>query len=303
MTTVIALDVGGTWIKCGAAGPDGRLRAATRRPTGAEHGPQAVWATVLATARELAHRYRPVAVGVAIPGIVDERAGRSVLAANLGWQRLAVRDRLAEELGVPVALAHDVRAGGLAEARLGAGRGCGTFLFVPVGTGVAAAMVVDGRPLPGGHAKAGELGHLPVELAAGEPCGCGGRGCLETIASAAAIARRYTRRTGRTGTDAKGVAARARTGDFAAVTVWREAVEALAEGLAATVTLLDPARIVIGGGLAEAGEHHLAPLRSALAARLTFQTVPEIVPAQLGPLAGCHGAALLARELAEGAQP
>ncbi|MGA5822616.1 ROK family protein [Kitasatospora sp. NPDC094028] len=295
MTTVIALDVGGTRIKGGAADEDGVLRCADSWPTGAERGPDAVLGTVLAAARELADRHRPAAVGIAVPGIVDEPSGTAVLAANLGWHRLPVRDRLAADLGLPVALGHDVRAGGLAEARLGAGRGSRDFLFVPVGTGIAAAVMSDGQAVPGSHARAGELGHLVVRPG-GDACPCGGRGCLETVASAAAIARRYAAATGERGATAEDVGERAAAGDGAAATVWTEAIQALADALTSAITLLDPERIVIGGGLARAGDAYLAPLRAAVARRLSFQTLPPILPAALGHRAGCQGAALLARD-------
>ncbi|MGW7449634.1 ROK family protein [Kitasatospora sp. NPDC054795] len=294
--TAIALDVGGTCIKGAAVAADGRLCHTERWFTRAERGPEAVLETVLDCAAELAGRFRPAAAGIAVPGIVDEAAGTAVLAANLGWRDLPVRHWLSEHLGIPVAFGHDVRAGGVAEARAGAGRGSRNFLFVPVGTGIAAALMVDGRPLTGSHTRAGELGHLVVRPG-GEPCACGHRGCVETLASAAAVARRYTAATGEAGVTAEQVGERAATGDRAAATVWQEAVDALADGLASAITLLDPERIVIGGGLARAGEPYFAPLRAALTARLSFQTMPELVPAELGDEAGCFGAGLLARDL------
>ncbi|WP_369185323.1 ROK family protein [Streptomyces sp. Y1] len=296
MTTVIALDVGGTRVKGGAADEDGVLRDTDSWPTGADRGPEAALETVLAAARALADRHRPAAVGIAVPGIVDEPSGTAVLAANLGWRRLPVRDRLAEHLGLPVVLGHDVRAGGLAEARIGAGRGSRDFLFVPVGTGIAAAVMSEGRAAAGSHARAGELGHLVVRPG-GDACPCGGRGCLETVASAAAVARRYAAATGEHGATAEDVAARAAAGERAAVTVWTEAIEALADALTTAITLLDPERVVIGGGLARAGDPYLTALRAAVAERLTFQTMPLILPAALGDRAGCQGAALLARDL------
>ncbi|MFH8386669.1 ROK family protein [Kitasatospora sp. NPDC018058] len=301
--TAIALDVGGTYIKGAAVAEDGTLRHTERWFTRTEHGPEAVLETVLDCAAELAERFRPAAAGVAVPGIVDEGAGIAVLAANLGWRDVPVRHWLSEHLGIPVAFGHDVRAGGIAEARAGAGRGSRDFLFVPVGTGIAAAVMVDGRPLTGCRTRAGELGHLVVRPD-GDPCACGARGCVETLASAAAVARRYATATGERDVTAQQVAERAATGDRAAGAVWQEAVDALADGLASAVTLLDPERVVIGGGLARAGEPYFAPLREALAARLTFQTMPELVPAELGHEAGCFGAGLLAQDLlAAGAAP
>ncbi|MFE6049368.1 ROK family protein [Kitasatospora sp. NPDC056446] len=294
--TAIALDVGGTYIKGAAVAEDGGLCHTERWFTRTERGPEAVLETVLDCAAELAERFRPAAAGIAVPGIVDEPAGTAVLAANLGWRDLPVRHRLSEHLGIPVAFGHDVRAGGIAEARAGAGRGSHHFLFVPVGTGIAAAVMVDGRPLTGSHTRAGELGHLTVRPD-GEPCACGAHGCVESLASAAAIARRYTTATGEPDVTAKQVGERAATGDRAAATVWQEAVDALADGLASAITLLDPERIVIGGGLSRAGEPYFAPLRTALAARLTFQAMPELLPAELGHEAGCFGAGLLAQDL------
>jgi hypothetical protein len=185
-------------------------------------------------------------------GIVDDECGVAVFSANLGWRDLPLRSLLAARTGLPVGLGHDVRAGALAEAALGAARGVRDVLFVAVGAGVAGAALVDGRLLVAGG-FAGELGHLRVDPA-GEPCGCGGRGCVETVASAAAIARRYAARTGRPVAGAAAVAARVRKGDPDAVAVWEEAVGALAEGLAAAVTLLAPRLVVVGRGLAGAGE-------------------------------------------------
>lgn len=236
-------------------------------------------------------------VGVAVPGIVDETSGRAVYSANLGWRDLPLAHLLAERLGAPVALGHDVRAGARAEAAAGAARGVRDVLFVPVGTGIAGAAICAGEPLSGGG-FAGEIGHLVVRPG-GEPCPCANRGCLETVASAAAIAARFTALSGRPAAGAAEVVRWLDLGDASARTVWDEAVTALADALAATVTLLAPELIVIGGGLAEAGDRLLAPLRERLAERLTFQRRPRLVRAELGDRAGCLGAGLLAWEQAD----
>ncbi|WP_030241734.1 ROK family protein [Streptomyces sp. NRRL S-350] len=307
--SVIALDVGGTHIK-GAVVEGGELVEGAQWSTRAERGPDAVLATVLRCADELvayAERRgsKPQAAGIVVPGLVDEAGGTAVLAANLGWRDTPVRRRAAEHLDLPVAFGHDVRAGGLAEGRLGAGRGWPDFAFVPVGTGIAAALTIGGRPCAGSRGFAGELGHLVVRPG-GEPCACGNRGCLETLASASAIARRYAEASGGTGTAAGPVAARevvarAVAGEPLAGRIWTEAIEALADGLAALTVLLDVERVVLGGGLAQAGEPFLTPLRGALAERLTFRPAPTLAAAVLGPRAGCLGAALLAQDLLDGA--
>ncbi|MFB7470794.1 ROK family protein [Kitasatospora sp. NPDC056184] len=299
---VLGLDLGGTVVKAALFGPDGTALAVTHRPTDARRGPEAVVESLLDIVSEsqaaAAARGTPVrAVGVASCGIVDERAGVAVFSAAFGWRDVPLRRLVAERAGVPVALGHDVRAGGIAEARLGAGRGHEVFLFVPIGTGVGAAVMIGGRPFGGAHWQAGELGHLVVRPG-GEPCGCGQRGCVSTIVGGPAVLRHYRALAGADGpADAAGVAALAREGDPDAVRVWSEVVEVLAESLAVAVTLFDPSAIVLGGGLAGAGGLLFDPLREQLAARLAFQVVPEVRPAELAYEAGCLGAALLARDL------
>jgi glucokinase len=295
---VIALDVGGTAMKCALVRPDGAVHHTERRPTGAARGPEAVVATILEVAAGLADRARadgldPVAAGVAVPGVVDEENGVAVWSANVGFRDVPLRDLVSKHLGVPAALGHDVRVGGIAEARLGAGHGHRQVLFVAIGTGIAAAHVVDGRALSGAHGAAGEVGHVVVRPG-GPACGCGARGCLEAIASASAIGRRYAELSGIVGAAAADVAARAAAGEPLATTVWNDAVEALADGLLTAQALYDPGIVVLGGGLSEAGEALLAPLRAALARRITFHRMPELARAALGDTAGCRGAALLA---------
>ncbi|MET9774722.1 ROK family protein [Streptomyces sp. NPDC006367] len=303
MRHVIALDVGGTGMKAALTGPGGELLHRARRATGRERGPEAVVAGILGFAAELralgAGRFGEdaVAAGVAVPGIIDEERGTAVYAANLGWRDVPLRALLSERLGgVPVALGHDVRTGGLAEGLLGAGRGADRFLFVALGTGIAGAIGIDGRVEAGAHGFAGEIGHVVVRPG-GTPCPCGQRGCLERYASASAVGRAWAEATGDPEADAAGCAGAVASGDARARAVWQDAVDALADGLVTALTLLDPRVLVIGGGLAEAGETLFTPLRDAVRRRVTFQRPPEIVPAALGDTAGCLGAGLLAWNL------
>ncbi|MEU4679703.1 ROK family protein [Micromonospora sp. NPDC023737] len=294
---VVALDVGGTGIKCGLVRPDGVAVHTERHPTEAARGPAAVVDTILDVAEGLTDKARaggrtPVALGIAVPGVVDEARGVAVWSANVGFRDVPLRDLAAARLGLPATLGHDVRAGGIAEARLGAGRGAGHVLFVAIGTGIAAAHVVGGVANIGAHGAAGEFGHILVRPG-GPRCGCGRPGCLEAVASAAAVGRRYQELAGTPGTAAE-VAERATAGDPVAVQVWQEAVEALADGLATAQALYDVATVVVGGGLAQAGARLLDPLRAALRERVTFHREPRLVAAVLGDEAGCLGAALLA---------
>ena len=303
MRHVIALDVGGTGMKAALVAADGTLLHQARRPTGRERGPDAVVTAILDFAAELREHGTKeygepaVAAGVAVPGIVDDARGVAVYSANLGWKDLPLRDLLSERLsGVPVALGHDVRTGGLAEGRIGAGNGADRFLFLPLGTGIAGAIGIDGHIEAGAHGYAGEIGHIVVRPD-GPQCSCGQRGCLEALASAGAVSSAWAAASGDPDADAAACARAVEAGDPAALEVWRDAVDALAAGLVTGLTLLDPRVLIIGGGLAEAGDTLFGPLRAAVEARITFQKLPLIVPAALGDAAGCLGAGLLAWDL------
>jgi glucokinase len=297
-TVVIALDVGGTGMKCALVRPDGVVHHEERHPTRADRGPEAVTETILGVAEGLAGKARadgltPVAAGIAVPGVVDEVTGVALWSSNIGFRDVPLRDLTIRRLGLPAALGHDVRVGALAEARLGAGRGRRHVLFVAIGTGIAGGLVVDGAGYSGAHGAAGEIGHVIVRPG-GTLCGCGLRGCLEAEASARAIGRRYAELSGQADATAYDVATRAAVGEQLAAEVWQDAVEALADGLLTAQALFDAGVVVLGGGLAEAGDGLLLPVRDAFARRVSFHRTPEIVRAELGDVAGCLGAALLA---------
>lgn len=290
---IVALDVGGTSMKGAVLSPELDRVASVRRPT--PQGDAAVDA-VLATVAELVEQAgSALAIGLAVPGIVDDERGVAVWSENIGWHDVPFRDLIAERTGLPVAVGHDVRAGGTAEMRLGAAQGARNSLIIPIGTGIAAAMVIDGH-LCVGNGYAGEIGHMSVGV--DEPCVCGGTGCLEAVASAAAVARRYARRTGQEApTDA--VAALVSEGDADAAAVWAETIGFLGTALAAATALVAPEVIVIGGGLSRAGDLLLGPLADDLAGRLTFHRRPRLTIATFGDEAGCVGAGLWARDLLE----
>jgi glucokinase len=300
---VAAVDVGGTRIKAALVDRSGAELVALTEPTPAGLDvPGALVAAVVAAVDALRERAadagraaEPFRCGVVVPGIVDDEAGVARWSANLGWRDLSVVEPLTEALGMPVALGHDVRAGLVAETRFGAAQGFSDVLFMPIGTGIAGALMLDGRVVVA-HGWSGELGHVVV-VPDGPLCGCGGHGCLEALASASAIERAYAASTGerRTG-DA--IAQRVAEGDAAAVAVWTTAVDALARAVVTSTTLTGVSRVLVGGGLARSGEVLLHPLREAVQASLTFQRMPTIVQAALGDRAGCLGAACLAFDLA-----
>jgi glucokinase len=299
---VLAFDVGGTDTKSAVVDRHGRVLGLRRTPTPRHRDDPAgaVVRSLAALAREQLDQVpdvQPVAAGVSVPGLVDERAGVGIFASNLGWRDAPIREIAERELGLPVAFGHDVRAATDAEYRLGAATAYGDVVVLTIGTGIAGGLVLGGRPYSGGG-FAGELGHA-LSDPKGERCACGSIGCLETIGSAGAIARRYTAASGIAVTGALEVLAAAAAGDVDAVRIWDDALRALAEQLARLVAILAPEAVVIGGGLAQAGPALFEPLGERLDALLSFHRRPALVRARLGDDAGLLGTALAARDLAD----
>lgn len=294
---VAAIDVGGTLIKSALVTREyeALVDFETPTPTGLGKSMGGVAAMIIGELGDRAKHVdlpvRIVGCGVVVPGIVDEAAQVARVAVNLGWRDLRIADVVRERTGLPTVLGHDVRAALVAEVQAGAARGVRNVVFIALGTGIAAAVMVDGRVLAA-DGWAGELGHVVVDPH-GPSCACGGTGCLETISSASAVARAYASRTG-SRLDARAVAGLVDSGDVVATEVWTAAVQALARGLVSAVALTGAELILLGGGLAQSGETLLGPLRTAVANQLTFHRPPRLERALLGDRAGCLGAAHLA---------
>lgn len=254
---VVGLDIGGTKTLGVAVDRSGDVVARTRRPSG--HGSQAVVAgAVDAVERLVGDGDRLLGVGIGVPGLVDTESGVVAQALNLGLERTALAAEAAARLGVPVGIENDVNAAALGMA----GGGDGSLAYLNLGTGLAAGIVVDGRLLRGARGAAGEIGHISVDPA-GPPCVCGMRGCLEASASGSGIARRWPRRPFEVA-ELRDLAA---AGDPVAARLAAELVEAVAHAVRVLVLAVDPARVVLGGGIAEAlGAGLLAPVRDRLAA-------------------------------------
>ena len=293
---VLAFDVGGTTTKNALFSTEGTMIGRARQPT--PHAVAEIIELVAATTdayRDQFPAVLPRAAGLIVPGLVDPETGTGVFSSNLGWADVPFKQLAEERLGLPVSFSHDVGGAGEAELRLGAARPFRNVAVVTIGTGIASALFIDGRSYSAGG-FAGELGHTIVEPS-GRECPCGGFGHLETVGSAAAIARLYTERTGTAAGGAAEVLIRAHGGDGDAALVWSEAIAALALGLSQLVAVLAPEAIVIGGGLASAGSDLFEPLETELDRLLTFHRRPQLIPAQLGEDAGLLGAALRARDL------
>ncbi len=304
---VAALDIGGTKTAAALVDAGGRLLARARRPTPAGGTGEEVMAAVTGVLRELAAAdpagwARAGALGIGSAGPVDAQTG-TVRPVNIpGWRDYPLVAAVREVTGArPVVLVGDGVAMAAAEHWQGAARGRSAALCMVVSTGVGGGLVLDGRPYAGPTGNSGHIGHIAVDLD-GDPCPCGGRGCVERIASGPNIARRALADGWTPGPDgddtAAGVAAAARAGDPVALASFDRAAQALAAGIAATATLVEIEAAVIGGGVAAAGELLFAPVRRHLKtyAALSYAANVAVVPAHLGTDAGLIGAAAAAAQ-------
>jgi glucokinase len=294
MSAILALDIGGTKIAAGIVDDAGTVLQRFQQPTPSDSA-EAAWqvtADLIGQARSVA----PVrAVGIASAGPVALGAG-TISPVNIAvWQDFPIVERVAELTGLPVRLGGDGLCMALGEHWRGAGRGAQFLLGMVVSTGIGGGLVLDGAPYDGRTGNAGHVGHVVADVD-GELCVCGGHGCVETIASGPRMTR-WAQQQGWTGADAKELAAAAEAGDAVALAAFRRGTTALAAVIASTAALCDLDLVVIGGGVAKAGEVLFGPLRAALTryAGLTFIRDLRVVPAALGGDAGLVGAAALVR--------
>jgi glucokinase len=294
--TVLAVDVGGTKIAAGIVDDTGRIRHLTSRPTPLEHTFGAVEAAIDEVLTET--DVQPEAVGIASPGPVDLTAGR-VSPINIpSWRAFPLRDKVNGMLGLPVALAGDGVCMALGEHWAGAGQGSDSMLGMVVSTGVGGGLVLGGRPLTGRTGNAAHVGHVVVEPDDGDPCSCGGRGCVETVASGPNLVRWAKKRGWQAPehADAAHLAAAARAGDEIPRTAFTRGGRAVGLAIVAAAVVCDLDLAVIGGGVAQVGDLLFDPIRETLAthARLSYLDTLRVRPATLGSQAGLIGAAGLA---------
>lgn len=310
----IGVDLGGTNIKVGVVDPAGKLLYKTERPTRAEEGTEAVIRRITSCAREAAEAAgaswdQIAGVGVGLPGFLDIPRGVVKRLTNLPWENVPIRDLLEKAWERPVMIDNDANVAALGEAWSGAGAGVSDLVCITLGTGVGGGVIAGGRLVHGVGGAAGEIGHIRMEEG-GAPCGCGQRGCLETIASATGIVRMAKEMVASGRKTALAEAARAGTlssrdvfremeaGDSVAREVVERATDALARAMATLSVVLNPARFIIGGGVARSGDSLFRPLREAYKKHALPSAAEgvSIVPAQLGNDAGVIGAAgLVAR--------
>lgn len=258
----LGLDIGGTKIDAVVLDAGGGVRTQVRVPTGT--GPEAVVASAEQAVREVVARdetslQEVTSIGVGIPGMVDPQGGRVRHAVNLGVTDLALAESLAGRVGAPVRLENDVKAAALgAYSLLGL---TGTAALLNLGTGVAAGIVIDGRLWRGPGGGAGEVGHIPVDPA-GVRCGCGQRGCIETLASGSAVARMWPSKAP---LPAFELFDAADAGDQDALKVRRTVASGAASAVRVLALTVDVQTVVIGGGLSNLGDRLLAQVKKVLA--------------------------------------
>lgn len=281
----LSLDFGGTKLAAGLIDPLGGAVLAERRcpsPGTAAAG----YAAMLGLARELiaAAPAPPAACGVSFGGPVHAD-GRTVrLSMHVpGWEGAPLADWVERDLGLPCAVANDGDAAALAEQRYGAGKGAGVLLYLTVSTGIGGGIAIGGRVFRGARAFAGEIGHQLLDPG-GPPCACGRHGCLEALACGPAIARAAGM------ADARAVTEAVQRGDAAARAAWDRAMAWLGVGVANAANILNPDLVVIGGGVAQAGDLLFTPVRAVVAARC-LDPAMRVEPAALGGQTGLFGGA------------
>lgn len=293
---VVGVDLGGTKTAAAVVGADGTLGPVRTVPTRAADGPDAVFAAVETAVRAAADGQPVTGVGIGTAGAVDPDRGVVVSStATFGdWVGADIPQGVRRRLGpLSVSIRNDVDAHALGECWRGAGAGVASVFLVAVGTGIGGAVVLDGRLHTGAHHLGGEIAHIPTVGAQGLACPCGRSGHLEGLAAGPAIVRRFHRDGGDPAlTDAREVVAAAEVGDHTAARVVTEAAAGLGRTLAGIVTTLDPERVIVGGGLAQAGPRWWSALEETFRAELV-EALAEIplIPAVLGPQAAILGAA------------
>ena len=311
MAQRIGVDVGGTNVKIALVSDKGKIIYSNSIPTRAEMGYEHTINSMKDAIRDLLKetKMKPTdieGVGFGFPGQIDCKKGVVRLAPNIpGWVNIPIASIIEKEFGIPTRVDNDVRTATLGELNYGAGVGCENLVCITVGTGIGSGLVVNGKLVRGANNAAGEIGHIKLNMQGGPLCGCGDRGCLEAYASGpsiVALAEEYIR--GGKSTKYRElanpeitpyiVAVAAKEGDPVARQIFRIMGEYIGMGLVSVVNLLNPEKIIIGGGVAESGDILFDPIKETIAKRaMTIQKEVEIVPAQLGNTAGVIGASLL----------
>lgn len=315
MAKRIGIDVGGTNVKIALVDENGKIIYSNSVPTYAKMGYEYTVNNIKQAIKDLMKETETQpkdiqGIGFDFPGQVDYKTGVVKLAPNIpGWVNVPIAQMIEEEFHIPTKIDNDVRCAALGEMLFGAGRGCENFVCITVGTGIGSGLVVNGQIVRGASNAAGELGHIKLQMKDGPICGCGDTGCLEAFASGpsiVAMAQDYIKGGKSTKfremAAAEGgeitpymVAKAAEAGDPVAKRIFEIVGEYIGIGLTSVINLLNPEKVIIGGGVAEAGDLLFNPIRKTIKERamVVAGEAVEIVPAQLGNSAGVIGASML----------
>lgn len=310
----VGVDIGGTNVKIALVNKKGEISFPKTVPTRAEMGYEYTIGNITQCIKDLLAEAnlstnQIEGIGFGFPGQIDCERGVVRILPNIpGWIDVPIAEIMQKEFNVPVKVDNDVRCMALAELNYGAGAGCKNLICITVGTGIGSGLVINGKLVRGASNAAGEIGHIKLEMHDGQICGCGDTGCFEAYASGpsiVALAKEYI--AGGKGTKYRELAGSvdaitpaivcqaAQQGDVVAKRIFTKMGEYLGIGLASVVNLLNPEKIVIGGGVADAGDILFDPLRKTLKDRaMPIQgAAVEVVHAELGNSAGLIGASLL----------
>jgi len=311
---LLALDFGGTKLTAGlAVSGEHRWRARRQVLSSADANTNRDLNTMMSLVCDLLGGTAPAAIGVSFGGPVRAAEGVVLLSHHVpGWENFPLREHLERRFGAPAAVDNDANVAALGEWRCGAGQGCRSLLYITVSTGIGGGWVLDGRIYHGADSLAGEIGHMTVQPG-GPVCACGRRGCLEAVAAGPAIARRARERLmeelqageilrGLVGGDVGTVTAQyvsqaAEAGDELAQQVLEEAAHALGFGIGCAIVLMNPERVVVGGGVAKSGERYFQVVQAVARANVLQGMRVDIVPAELADDAPLWGAVALAEGL------
>ena len=309
----IGVDLGGTNVKVALVDKNGKIVYTNSEPTRAELGYQYVISNIkqviYASLKETDISKDAVGgIGIGCPGQIDSVNGIVRKLPNLpGWVNIPLAQIMEEEFSLPTKLDNDVRCATLGEYNFGAGKGATNLICITVGTGIGSGIILNGQLIRGASMSAGEIGHMTLEDCNGPICGCGNTGCLESLASGPAIVQmaedyirggkssKFVELSGNTPLSAQTISEAAKSGDSVAQTIFYVTGRWIGIALSSVVNLLNPEIIIIGGGVAQAGDLLFDPIRETIrkrALRIAYEAV-KIVPAELGESAGVIGASLL----------
>ena len=309
----IGIDIGGTKVLGGVVDSSGNILTTHREDT-PKAGGRELTQTIIGVAQELLAQFPATSVGISAAGFVSADRKTMLATPNIaGWNGVNLESAISEQLHLPVVIENDANAAAWGEAIYGAGRGESELMMVTVGTGIGGGLVNNGQLYRGAFGVAAEFGHMRL-VPGGHPCGCGALGCFEQYASGSALHRHLLEAIEKDPARAQSLLSRgdgtiagikgnhiteaARDGDQLAIDAFNTTGDWLGAGIASIAVIVDPACVVIGGGVIDAGDLLMVPTREAINKYMPFSgkhPAPKVLVAELGNDAGLIGAADLAR--------